>query len=196
MSASSDNSTTLPTSDDSIDLLLTNAVELSRLVTFPGMPRILSNAFENSPAHIAALREYAFVSQGIGYHQLELRRHREERASLFAGMMACRDFQHILSPVLTAYRQQNQTNSSSFEPSNSSFPTNTPRLSPPQTASPPGNDNTSITSSDSHQTIDILSEQDETDSQQETTEGSYHTVANDELGTRYNPINVDTLPEM
>ena len=130
--------TTSASSDDTTDLLVTSPVELSRMILEPGIPRILTNAFEPDPTSLAILWHYYFFSESQCDLWLQIARHNTERSELFRSLMGWREFQILMFPVLNKYCSMHL----SLPPYNSSLPAvNNPHsfgnLPPPLVENPP-----------------------------------------------------------
>ena len=53
-------------------LLNTSPIEILYLLNSPGIPATLATAFEEQPATLGLLREYAFITVGINNHLREM----------------------------------------------------------------------------------------------------------------------------
>jgi hypothetical protein len=172
-------------SSDTDDLLGTDPIELSQMITQDYIPDVLTAAFTESPVALAILREYCFISHAMNNLRRELGRGRAERTSLFNALMGSRNFQHTMFPILTEFRRRQQETALPPYPqplSSSSSTNNSPHSSELNSESPRSIE----IQSENHSLSEPLSLIVDSSS-------SYHTAVLDEPGSSTNPIDVDAI---
>jgi hypothetical protein len=188
-----------------IDLLDTTPEELSLLMVQPDMPNILTNLFEQRQVSLALLREYSFITIGMNQLRREMNRHVTERNALFTVLTTNQHFQETLLPLLTYFRQQQEHDSSPssrvpspkgsvlFEPTDGTLTS----LTETSEITEYVDDTLHITSHDSPRTIEIHSPPPENSPSPtpETASHSFRTANENPLGSPFNPIDVDLIPD-
>jgi hypothetical protein len=192
------------------DLLETSPEELSRLIDQPDMPAILTDLFQNRQVSLALLREYSFLTIGMNrlqrdMHHLrqEMHRHINERTDLFRLLTNNQHVQETLFPLLDHFRQQQQQESS---PSSRASSPEDPVLFVPADGTIPTlteiteyMDDTlqTLSSHDSPRTVEIHSSppNDNTSLTPDTAPPSFQTANENPLGSPFNPIDVDLIPD-
>ncbi len=189
---------------NAVDLLETSPEELSRLITQPDMPTILTDLFQDRQVSLALLREYSFLTIGMDHLRQEMHRHVTERAAIFTALTNNQRFQETLFPLLNYFRQQQERENppSDHTPS----PTGSPLFAPADgtlvslteiETTEYVDDTLQTLSHDSPRTIEIHSTppSDSSSPTPETALNSFRTTNDDPLGSPFNPIDVDLLPD-
>lgn len=159
------------------------SVELSRIVCSSTLDDSLHYAMAGLPTSSMAIRNYQFISHGIGRLQLDLINHRNERESLFQELMERRHFREAIYPVMMEYRRQLS-------------PTPLLRRSPSPVPTSIVADN-GVTQLSPESPIPVTIHPlplDYSDQQSViSSNDSFHTPETEEQGTQTNPIDVDTF---
>ena len=147
--------------------------ELSRLLLDQEMNFAVVAAFSSSPLSTTLLWQYLFLSHNLERIRQDLLRHQQERESIFNVLSHSAPFQDIITPIVLNFRYHQRRVSP---------------VNPPSPALHISSDSSVLEREPEQRTV-ITQERSNSDNSLLL----YYTTAHEELGTRCNPIDVDSF---